>query len=253
VGPAVNTTNTILSQHVDSRACCTAGNAAGGRAGRLGDGTSCTMWNRPGGRDHPHSRHRRERSAHRPVSATSIRSRPQSVQDCLASRARCRWTQRQHSSRPMMPTGAPHAACTTSPPASTPSSTPSTTPRNSSCYAYSSKTSASPAGTSRSGCASHSTRHHRTRPTHQTQNANHRHHTRAQCQAKTVCVPLVVTEGDSYRMRHTNPKRGDRLLTRTLYAQESGVSRHCVCRRALVGDECRSSAPSSWRRWHDAS
>ena len=50
------------------------------------------------------------------------------------------------------------------PPASTPSSTPSTTPKNHSCSACSSKTSASPAGTSRSGCASHSTRHHRPPP-----------------------------------------------------------------------------------------
>jgi hypothetical protein len=71
--------------------------------------------------------------------------------------------------------------------------------QNSNCCAYSSKTSESPAGTSRSGCASHSTRHHRTRPAHQTQKANRRHHTCAQCQVKTVCVPLVTLTGDSYR------------------------------------------------------
>ena len=29
----------------------------------------------------------------------------------------------------------------------------------------------------------------------------HRHHTRAQCQAKTVCVPLVTLKGDSYRLK----------------------------------------------------
>jgi site-specific DNA recombinase len=62
---------------------------------------------------------------------------------------------------------------------------------------YSSKTSGSPAGTSRSGSASPSTRHHltgHTRPAQQAQQAN-RHPTRAQCQCllKTVCVPLVTT------------------------------------------------------------
>src|SRR5262249_37174631 len=92
-------------------------------------------------------------------------------------------------------------ACTISPPASTPSSTPSTTPRNSSCCACSSKTSASSAGTSRSGCASHSTRHHPTPPAQHTQPANRRHHPPAQCQVKTVCVPLVTLDGDSYRLR----------------------------------------------------
>jgi hypothetical protein len=48
---------------------------------------------------------------------------------------------------------------------STPLSTPSTTPKNNSCCACSSKTSGSPAGMFRSGCASHST-HHQTRPVH---------------------------------------------------------------------------------------
>ncbi len=69
--------------------------------------------------------------------------------------------------------------------------------QNSNCCACSSKTSASPAGTSRSGCASRSTRHHRTRPAQQA----HRHHTRTQCQVKTVCVPLVALKGDSYRIK----------------------------------------------------
>ena len=72
------------------------------------------------------------------------------------------------TSEPASPTNEPRspvttssaAACTTSPPASTPSSTPSTTPRNNSCCACSSKTSGSPAGTSRSGSGSPSTRHH---------------------------------------------------------------------------------------------
>jgi hypothetical protein len=77
-------------------------------------------------------------------------------------------------------------------------STSSTTPRNSSCCAYPSKTSGSPAGTSRSGSASHSTRHHptgHTRPAQQARRARHanRHLTRARCQCllKTVCVPLM--------------------------------------------------------------
>ncbi len=54
------------------------------------------------------STHRREHSSHRPVPATRIRLRPQSGQDCLPSRSRCRRTQRQHIARPMMSTGAPH-------------------------------------------------------------------------------------------------------------------------------------------------
>src|SRR3954447_16682140 len=75
------------------------------------------------------------------------------------------------TSEPASPTNKPSspvttnstAASTISPPASTPSSTPSTTSRNNSCCAYSSKTSGSPAGTSRSGSASRWTRHHPTR------------------------------------------------------------------------------------------
>ena len=59
------------------------------------------------------------------------------------------------------------------PPASTPSSTNSTTSRNNNCCAYSSRTSASPAGTSRSGSASRWTRHHPTRHSRPAQQANH--------------------------------------------------------------------------------
>ena len=66
--------------------------------------------------------------------------------------------------------------------------------QNNSCCAYSSRTSGSPAGTSRSGSASHSTRHHPAQPAQQ---AN-RHHARAQCQPKTVCVPLVLARGRSH-------------------------------------------------------
>ena len=109
------------------------------------------------------------------------------------------------TSEPASPTNEPRspvttssaAASTTSPPASTPSSTPSTTSKNNSCCACSSKTSGSPAGTSRSGSASRSTRHHPTRPAQQA----HRHHTRTQCQAKTVYVPLVLMDGPSYPPR----------------------------------------------------
>jgi site-specific DNA recombinase len=106
------------------------------------------------------------------------------------------------TSEPASPTNEPSspvttnstAASTISPPASTPSSTPSTTSRNNSCCAYSSKTSGSPAGTSRSGSASRWTRHHPTRRGRPAQQA-HRHRSRTQCQPKTVCVPLVDVVG----------------------------------------------------------
>ena len=83
---------------------------------------------------------------------------------------------------------------------------PLTTPRNSSCYAYSSKTSESPAGTSKSDSASHWTRHHHSRPAQHPQQETRHHY--AQCQPKTVCVPLVVTSGESYRMRHADHRKG---------------------------------------------
>ena len=118
------------------------------------------------------------------------------------------------TSEPASPTNEPHspvttssaAACTTSPPASTPSSTPSTTSKNNSCCAYSLKTSGSPAGTSRSSCASPSTHHHPARPARQA----HRHRTRAKCQVKTVCVPLVVCDGQGDRI-HRGALGGDRI------------------------------------------
>ena len=143
------------------------------------------------------------------ASSTSTRAGSSNSPKCSAAPPKSPPAEKNCStSEPASPTNEPRspvttssaAACTTSPPASTPSSTPSTTPKNSSCCAYSSKTSASPAGTSRSGCASPSTRHHPTRPAQQAQQAN-RHHTRAQCQPKTVCVPLVVIDGQSYRPR----------------------------------------------------
>ena len=54
----------------------------------------------------PHPRHRREHSAHRPVSDSNTRSRPQSGHCDLAACSRRRRVHRQHNSRPMMPTGA---------------------------------------------------------------------------------------------------------------------------------------------------
>ena len=103
------------------------------------------------------------------ASSTSTRAGSSNSPKCSAAPPKSPPAEKSCStSEPASPTNEPRspattssaAACTTSPPASTPSSTPSTTPRNSSCCACSSKTSASPAGTSRSGCASHSTRHH---------------------------------------------------------------------------------------------
>ena len=152
----------------------------------------------------PQDRRRRRRTAppHRPLPGRVHRTPRNSTprhRSLLPAEKSC------STSEPASPTNEPRspvttssaAACTTSPPASTPSSTPSTTPKNSSCCAYSSKTSGSPAGTSRSGSASHSTRHHpsrHTRPAQQARRAQqaNRHHTRARCQPKTVCVPLVA-------------------------------------------------------------
>jgi hypothetical protein len=74
--------------------------------------------------------------------------------------------------------------------------------------ACSSKTSGSPAGTSRSGSGSPSTRHHPAGHTRPAQQANH-HPTRARCQCllKTVCVPLVITDGQSYRMKDAQHRK----------------------------------------------
>ncbi|MCW2660308.1 MAG: hypothetical protein JWP83_1460 [Mycobacterium sp.] len=44
---------------------------------------------------------------------------------------------------------------------------------------------------------------HRTRPAQQ---ANHHH--RARCQPRTVCVPLVGTDGDSYRIKDAQRQTG---------------------------------------------
>jgi len=110
VGPTVNTTRTIRSQHADCRVCRTVGSLADGRAGRLADGTSCTVWNRPAGRD---DRIRRIAAN----TARIDRSQPPAP-DCGRTPGRtawrrapaCRRAQRQHISRPMVPTDAPHPA-----------------------------------------------------------------------------------------------------------------------------------------------
>ena len=82
-------------------------------------------------------------------------------------------------------------------------STASTSINARSCCASSSTRSASPAGTSRPNSVSPST----TSPPNHPPDADHDHHeatttTRRQCQAMTVCVPLVTTTGDSYRLTH---------------------------------------------------
>ena len=83
--------------------------------------------------------------------------------------------------------------CTTSPTGSTVSSTNSTQRKNSSCCVCSSKRSASPAGTSRSACASPSTRHRQTHTTRKTLTTDPARSGPAQCQAKTVWAsPLSV-------------------------------------------------------------
>ena len=72
----------------------------------------------------------------------------------------------------------------------------------------------SPAGISRSGCASRST----ARQTAAIQTAPNRHPARHPpmaprhpCQPKTVCVPFMITAGDSYRMREARAKGGTTL------------------------------------------
>ena len=126
----------------------------------------------------PQDRRRRHRTAppHRPlpgrVHRTARNAAPRHRDRRTPKRAAAQANQpRRRTRRPSPATISSDPACTTSPPASTPSSTPSMTPRNSSCCACSSKTSASPAGTSRSGCASHSTRHHPNHPTRPAQQA----------------------------------------------------------------------------------
>jgi DNA invertase Pin-like site-specific DNA recombinase len=82
-------------------------------------------------------------------------------------------------------------------------STTSTSTNTSSCYAWSSRRSASPAGTSTSACASPSTtpRHPTNPPARRTR------------QAKTVCVPLVAINGPSYRLKdRLKPSNGGGAL-----------------------------------------
>jgi hypothetical protein len=98
--------------------------------------------------------------------------------------------------------------------------TPRRHPETAAAAAYSSKTSGSPAGTSRSGSASHSTRRHPTRHTPPAQRAQraqqaNRHHTHAKCLPKTVCVPLVLMDGPSLPTPETT--RGRHHLTPTTH------------------------------------
>ena len=103
-------------------------------------------------------------------------------------------------------------ASTRSPTAPPPRSTASTSANNRSCSASSSTKSASPDGTSRSDCASLSTNPRRHRPpTRDPGGENPEVMTpRRRCQAMTVCVPLVVTEGESFRMKEA--RRGEENL-----------------------------------------
>ena len=106
-------------------------------------------------------------------------------------------------SAPTSPAGTGYVtALSTSPPAWPPSSTTSTQPSSRNCCSCSSKTSRSPAGISRSGCASHSTTR-QTTVIHTTPHHNPARRTPTAptrpCQPKTVCVPFMFMNGASYR------------------------------------------------------
>jgi hypothetical protein len=95
--------------------------------------------------------------------------------------------------------------CATSRPDVTPS--PPSAPR-SPAGTYSTTTYKSPAGTSRSGCGYPSTRPTPARATSSRRAQRHCQPGPQLCQAKTVCVPLVATDGDSYRMRQARARGG---------------------------------------------